>query len=203
MSKAREDGRIAGIPHEPTVKVTTAWDLGIDDSTAIWFVQQVGKEVRLIDYYEASGEGLPHYAAVLEKKGYLYDRHIAPHDIRVRELGSGRSRLETAANLGIRFVVAPDQSQEDGIHAARMLIPRCWFDERKCAVGIEALSNYRREVNQRLSDDVRTVLRPTPVHDWSSHAADAFRYLSVALRDNEKSSLEPRPEFFMQDSWMA
>ena len=200
MAKAQEDGRICGVPHEPTMPVHTAWDLGIDDSTSIWFAQQVGREVRIIDYYEASGEGLPHYANVLDKKGYKYGRHWGPHDIRVRELGSGRSRIETALSLGIRFDVAPQQSVEDGIHAARMLLPRCWFDQRKCAVGIEALQNYRREINERLSDDVRTVLKPTPVHDWSSHAADAWRMLALSIRDEEKVEQRDQVE---QISWMG
>jgi hypothetical protein len=202
IGKAREDGRICGVPHEPTVKVTTIWDLGISDSTSIWFLQQVGRELRLIDFYEASGEGLPHYAQVLDKRGYLYERHVAPHDIQVRELGSGRSRIETAASLGIRFDIAPQLGIEDGIHAARMLLPRCWFDERKCAAGIEALQNYRREVNQRLSDDARTVLKPTPVHDWASHAADAFRYMAVSIRDVEKQQ-DNREEFAFEGGWMS
>lgn len=186
MGNVDADGRITSVPHDPTLQVSTYWDLGIDDATCIWFVQQVGREVRAIDYYEASGEGLPHYARVLQDKGYLYARHVAPHDIQVREIGSGRSRIETAASLGISFEVCPQLSVEDGIHALKMLLPRMWFDKDKCRAGIEALQNYRRELNQRLSDDKRQVFKPTPVHDWASHAADAGRYMAVALRDPEK-----------------
>lgn len=175
VHQARIDGRITAVPHDPTLRVDTWWDLGIGDATAIGFVQTVGREVRLIDYYEASGEGLPHYAHVLEKKGYLYGKHWAPHDIAVRELGSGRSRLETAKSLGIRFEVVPMCSLEDGIHAARMLFPRLWIDERRCEALVRALMRYRWTFNSRLGE-----FSSTPVHDWCSHAADMVRYLAVS-----------------------
>jgi hypothetical protein len=158
--------------------VHTFWDLGVGDSTCIWFVQQVRDEVRVIDYYEASGEGLPHYAQVLQARGYTYGRHWAPHDIQVRELGSGRSRVEVAASLGIRFDVTPNIGIDDGIHALRMLFGRLWFDAERCKVGIEALANYRWEYNEKMGE-----FKPRPVHDWSSHAADAARYMAVALRE--------------------
>lgn len=161
-------------------------DLGIGDSTAIWFYQQTGLEVRIIDYYEQSGVGLSHYAGVLrdlkDTRGYVYeDEHIAPHDIEVRELGSGKSRLETAAELGIRFRIAPKLSIDDGIEAVRMLLPRCWFDEVRCNVGLEALRQYKAEYDAK-----RQVYKPRPEHDWTSHAADAFRYLAVGIRTPEK-----------------
>ena len=107
LAEARKDGRVTAVPHDPILPVDTDWDLGVGDATAIWFSQSLRSgEVRLIDYYESSGEGLPHYAALLRGKPYVYGKHWAPHDIRVRELASGRSRLETAASLGIRFKVA-------------------------------------------------------------------------------------------------
>ena len=124
--------------------------------------------MRLIDYHEASGEGLPYYAAVLKSKPYVYGSHWAPHDIAVRELGSGRSRLETALTLGMRFQVCPNLPLEDGIHAARMLLPRCWFDATKTKAGLEALQHYRRDWNSRLNE-----FKAVPVHDWSSHACVA------------------------------
>jgi Terminase large subunit, T4likevirus-type, N-terminal len=177
MQTARDAGRITAVPLEPRLPVWTAWDLGVGDSTAIWFVQSSPSgQRRLIDYYEASGEGLPHYAKVLNDRGYTYGGHIAPHDIEVRELGSGQSRLETAARLGIKFTVAPRLSFEDGINASRMLIPQCWFDTDKCAVGIEALCNYRKDYNQRLGE-----FTARPVHDVYSHGSDAFRYLAVSV----------------------
>lgn len=175
MTTARVDGRITSVPHDPTLRVDTWWDLGVADSTAIWFTQDVGREVRVIDFYEASGEGLPHYAGVLDKRGYLYGRHVAPHDIEVRELGSGRSRVETAAKLGIKFETAARLEIEEGIHATRMLFPRMWFDAKRCKAGLEALMHYRRDYNTRLRE-----FKATPVHDWSSHAADALRTLGVA-----------------------
>jgi hypothetical protein len=124
LSAARAEGRITAVPYDPTLRVDTWWDLGMADATSIWFTQDAGRELHVIDYYEAEGEGLPHYAHVLDRKGYLYGRHVAPHDIAVRELGSGRSRIETAAQLGIRFEQAKQLDLEDGIHATRMLFPR-------------------------------------------------------------------------------
>ncbi len=178
LEAAREQGRVTSVPVDPVLPVHTYWDLGMDDSTAIWFVQQTrGGEVRCVDYYEASGEGLPHYAQMLQAKGYTYGQHWAPHDIQVRELGSGLSRRDTAASLGIKFELSSDMGLEDGIHAARMLFPRCWFDAVKCKAGIEALGHYRRDYNVRLNE-----FKATPVHDWASHAADAFRYLAASLK---------------------
>ena len=173
------EGRIAEVPYEPALPVTTVWDLGIGDSTAIWFVQLSGAEIRLIDYYEASGVGLDHYAGVLQRKGYLYGETLLPHDANHREMANGRTRIETLRRLGIaRPRIVPLQSLEDGINAARVILPRCWFDAGRCARGIEALRQYRRAW-----DDERKVFGERPLHDWSSHAADAFRYLALGLRD--------------------
>jgi len=181
MEQAREGKRITSVPYDPSLPVDTDWDLGIGDAMAIWFTQSTrGGEVRAIDYYEASGEGFPHYARLLTAKGYSYGKHWAPHDIQVRELSSGRSRLEVAASLGIRFDVTPRLQStesgevEEGIHAARMLFPRVWFDAERCKAGIDALMHYRRDYNQRLNE-----FKATPVHDWASHGADAFRGLAV------------------------
>lgn len=177
LSDAREAKRIGRVPYSPEMPVNTYWDLGVGDATAIWFVQGVASEVRCIDYYEASGEGLPHYKKVLTERGYIYGQHWAPHDIEVREFSSGRSRLETAANLGIRFQIVPNVAFEDGIHAARVLLARTWFDAEKCRKGLDALGAYRWDFNSRLQE-----FKATPVHDWASHGADAFRYLAVAWR---------------------
>ncbi len=184
LSAAREQGRITRVGYDPALPVDTDWDLGVGDSTAIWFSQSLRTgEVRLIDYYEASGEGFPHYAQVLTSKGYIYGTHYAPHDITVRELGSGKSRLEVAAEFGLRFEATPrvhgakGVEVEEGIQAARLLLGRCWFDEIKTAPGVEALQHYRRDYNSRLNE-----FKPTPVHDWASHGADAFRGLAVRHR---------------------
>lgn len=192
LTSARQSGRITSVPVDPILPVDTDWDLGVGDSTAIWFSQSLRSgEVRVIDYYEASGEGLPHYAQVLTAKGYTYGQHWAPHDIQVRELGSGRSRVETAHSLGIKFQVAPNIPLEDGIHAARMLLPKCYFDERRTAKGLECLQHYRRDYNTRLNE-----FKATPVHDWSSHGADAFRTLAVRqqiARDKPKGMTAHKP----------
>ena len=171
MRRAEDDGRICGVPHDPAVRVETWWDLGIGDATAIWFAQRVGREIHLIDYYEASGEGLAHYAKVLEDKGYLYSDHCLPHDVQAKELGTGKTREETLKTLGIKATVIPIHRVEDGIEAARNLIPQCWLDAKKCARGIEALKQYRKEF-----DEARKVFKTKPLHDWTSHPADAFRY---------------------------
>lgn len=169
--KAREDGRVTRVPYDPMLVVDTDWDLGVGDATAIWFSQSTpGGEVRLVDYYEASGEGLVHYRDILNRRGYTYGTHWAPHDIQVREFTSGHSRLDAARSLGLHFQICPKVEQlEDRIHAARMLFPRCWFDQEKCRRGVEALQHYKWDYNTRIKE-----FTPRPVHDWSSHAADAF-----------------------------
>ena len=175
MKDAKEATRVTSVPYDPAVSVVTSWDLGIGDSTAIWFAQYVGKEIRLIDYYESSGVGLDHYAKMLSDKGYHYDQHILPHDVRVKELGTGKSRLETLDSLGVKNItIAPQLGVEDGIQAARSMLNRCWFDQTKCERGIEALLQYRREFDERLK-----TWRGRPLHDWTSHGADSFRYLAV------------------------
>ena len=170
--------QITNVPYDPTHKVETFWDLGVNDSTAIWFIQKIGRAVHVIDYYEARNEGLPHYQRVLDSKDYAYGDHYAPHDIEVRELGTGKSRREIAYDLGISFRVVAKLPIEDGIHAAKLLIPRCWFDKENTKVGLESLRHYHRAWNDRM----RT-FKNTPVHDFSSHAADAFRYLAVGIRE--------------------
>jgi phage terminase large subunit len=187
ISQAREQGRVTRVPYDPMLKVDTAWDLGIGDSTAIWFCQAVpgSGEVRLIDYYEHAGEGLQHYANVLQNRGYVYGTHWAPHDIAVKELTSGRSRVEAAASLGLHFRIVPQTAMEDGIHAARMLLPRCWFDAVKTEHGLETLIHYRRDYNTRINEFIAR-----PVHDWASHGADAFRYLALSLRTPKITDVE-------------
>lgn len=188
MQAAEDDNRITRVPHDPLLKVHTAWDLGVGDATAIWFIQQYGRELRVIDYYEASGEGLPHYARVLQEKGYLYGEHIAPHDINVRELGSGMSRMEVAKDLGIKFRVAPQVGVDDGIEAVRGILPRCWFDSERCKPGINALRSYRKAW-----DEKRACFQTRPWHDWASHGADAMRYYAVSSRilEDKKTTRQP------------
>ena len=135
MAQVESTHRIREVPWDPALPVTTAWDLGIGDSTAIWFCQQLGAEVRLIDYLECSGVGLDYYAKALQERPYVYGEHLLPHDVQVNEMGTGKSRLEVLAALGIRARVLPQLKVDDGIQAVRALLPRCWFDGEKCARG--------------------------------------------------------------------
>lgn len=190
LEAARSEQRIGIVPRDQVLKVDTYWDLGFGgqgDATAIWFVQRLrSQEIRIIDYYEAQGEGLPHYALMLRERGYIYGEHWAPHDIVVQE-STGKTRIETARNLGITFRIAPDVSVEDGLHSARMIFPRCRFDAVKCKAGLDALMHYRRDYNQRINE-----FKASPVHDWASHGADAFRYLAVSVQAPKDTRPTPR-----------
>lgn len=177
IRKAEADGRIRNVPIDSSIPINTVWDLGVGDSNAIWFYQLVANEIRLIDYYEASGVGIDHYAAKLKEKGYSYGTHYAPHDIMVQEYGSGRTRLETARNFGINFEVVPKQGIDDGINAGRSIFSQCYFDRDKCERGLTCLRNYHKDWDQK-----NKVYRPYPKHDWSSNGADAWRYLAVSYK---------------------
>jgi len=177
INAAEAEKRICGVPVEPAAQVWTAWDLGIRDATAIWWAQVVGREIRLIDYYEASGADLGHYVRQVLDRNHVYAGHIVPHDAQAKELGTGKSRLEVLESLGLRnLTVAPLHRVEDGINAVRVLLPKCWFDATRCARGLEALKLYRAEYDDKLQ-----ALRPRPVHDWASHGADAMRYLAMTI----------------------
>lgn len=178
LQEIEEDGQITKVPYDPGHRVDTFFDLGVNDSTAVWFVQRIGRALHFIDYVEERNEGLPYYARMLDERGYLYGTHHAPHDIEVREMGTGRSRREAAYDLGINFRVVPKLPLEDGIHAAKMLIPRCWFDAEACHDGLEALRYYHRKY-----DEKNRTFRSSVVHSWASHGADAFRYAAVGIRD--------------------
>jgi hypothetical protein len=188
MARLLADGKITGVPYEPRLEVHTSWDLGMGDSTSIIFFQRHGGEIRIIDYYESSGEGLAHYVKILKEKEYIYGEHIAPHDIQVREMGTGKSRLEVARELGIRFRVAANLRIDDGIEAVRTTLPKCYFDEKKCSHLIEALRQYRKDF-----DEKNKVFRDRPLHDWTSHPADAMRYLAVGLRDQLNMNAKKLP----------
>jgi phage terminase large subunit len=186
MQQAEDEGRITHVPHEPTLRVWTAWDLGIDDSTAIWCLQTTrGGQWRLIDYIEGSGEALDYYVGLLRQRNYAYEKHLLPHDAEVRELGSGRSRTETLHGLGVRPTrIVRQHNVADGINAVRMVLPRCWFDAEKCALGIRALRHYRREWHEAAQ-----TWRGTPVHDHASHGSDSMRYLALGVRDGERQPM--------------
>jgi phage terminase large subunit len=177
MEQAEAAGRITSVPHDPIMQVHTAWDLGVRDRTVIWFMQlSPGGEIRLIDYYENEQESLEHYVNVLHNKNYVYGTHLAPHDIKVKELGTGRTRIEVAERLGLKFDVVQNIPIIEGINAVRTILPRCWFDKEKCKDGIEALKQYRKEYSALLKTYADHAL-----HDWASHGADSFRMLAVGM----------------------
>lgn len=182
---ARAKGRIGKIVHDASRLVHTAFDIGKRDSTAIWFYQVVSGEVKIIDYFEDSMEAAPYYAGILKAKDYHYDTMYLPHDSEKSEAATGVTWAEVMRGNGFKVEVLKNTSLEDGINAARMLFPRCFFDQEHCQAGLEALQNYRWGYNQRM-DEIKTA----PVHDWSSHGSDAFRYLAVSL----KTSVEAKPK---------
>lgn len=179
MVRARTEQRI-GIGKgvwDPRYGVSTIFDLGFTDSTSIWFMQKWGPNVRLIDYEEDSGKEFGHYAKLLREKPYRYNSYWAPHDVKQRHLSTGKSTYEVAREMGIYFNLVPEVSFIDGVNAVRALLPRCTFEESKCAVGIEALERYRSTENRRLGQFETA----HPVHDSYSHGADAFRYLALIV----------------------
>lgn len=189
FTAARQGKRICSVPIQAGIAVDTDWDLGMDDTTVIWFSQTVGREVHLVDYYEANGEGLEHYARVLKERGYHYGRHYAPHDINVRELGTGKTRFDTARDLGIKFDLVPRvKDKADAIEAARNILSVCWFDAEKCDQGIVHLESYRKEW-----DHIRGCYKDHPLHDIHSNAADAFQTLAMRhpLRARPKAVAKP------------
>lgn len=175
----RNSGRVTSeIEPVPDIPVHTAWDLGVRDSTAIWFFQVVGRNVHLLDYYVHHGVGVDHYAKVVQGKNWLRGYDYVPHDARVVEFGTGRSRVETMIGLGLHPRVVPRSTDADGHQAIRLTLPLAVFHKRTEELGFAALENYRREWDEELK-----TFKPTALHDWSSHGAKAFQYLSQAWRD--------------------
>ncbi len=177
MAVALEEGRLNRVPHDPGVSVDTFWDLGIGDAMCIGFVQNVGQERRIINYYETSGEPLSHYASLLQRYGvdydYVYGTHHLPHDGVHRELGTGKTRQETLSELGIQTEIVPLARFEAGIDATRNMFPKLWIDE-KCERLINGLRQYRKEY-----DEDRGIYKDRPRHDWCSHPADMVRYMAM------------------------
>jgi phage terminase large subunit len=181
LAKAREDGRIGGVPYDDSLGCYTAWDLGIGDATAIWFFQVTsGGEIHFIDHYESSGEDLGHYISIIQGKGYNYNKHFLPHDANARELQTNMTRVDFFRNRGINNVevLRPTRftlGQDDISLVARPKFSKCWFDEKKCQRGLECLRAYHYEY-----DDKNKLLKDKPCHDWSSHSSSAFIYAMMA-----------------------
>jgi PBSX family phage terminase large subunit len=182
MAQAEQEGRIGVVPFNNEFFVWTFWDIGMDDATAIWFVQFVGDEIHLIDYYQNNNQSMLHYLDVLKKKeqeyGYKYNKLILPHDAKVREWTNGRSRAETIEQQGFKTDVIKATSIADGINACKLLFNKCYFDKVKCEEGISALSNYKRK-----EDPIAMTYSKEPLHDWTSHGADSFRLMGVSYTD--------------------
>ena len=185
IEQLEKRGQITAVPHDPKLQVDTYWDLGIRDSTTIWFIQQNRDTFRVIDYYEMSGEGYPHYVRVLrgqtEKSShraeYLYRYHFAPHDMEAREESSGVTKIDIMRKLGMKFRIVPIHPVLDGIEATRGVLPGCWFDLERTQAGVKALRSYHKEYNPRTR-----VFNDNPKHDWSSHAADSFRMFAMSMK---------------------
>ncbi len=175
IREARKEWRISKVPYDPALDTYTAWDLGFNDTTAIWFFQIHWKEVRCIDHYEMSWESLEHYVTVIKSKPYTFKKHYLPHDVEVRELQTGNSRKQYLQSLGMTNIeVVPKLSIEDGIDAVRRMFKSLWIDEDKCERWVNALSSYHKEYDAK-----NQTYRNQPKHDWASNSADAMRYLWV------------------------
>ena len=173
---ADKEGRFSAVPYDPNIPVYTVWDLGISDAMAILFFQIVGKEIHLIDSYEKNNEGFPHFVKYVKEKEYIYEKHFAPHDIKVRELMTGKTRQETAKALGIDFDIVPNIGIQNGIDQARALFGRIWIDKDKCKEFLNAIPQYTKEY-----DEDKKIFKDKPLHDWTSHFADAFRYSAIVI----------------------
>ncbi len=201
LATARDDKRIGPIPIERTVKVHTAWDLGISDAMSIWFFQVIGKEVRLLHYYENNNEGMEHYIQYLQefaaKHQINYDQHLAPHDIEVRELSTGKTRKATAAKMGIRFrTVQRPNKKSEGHDAVRRLFARLWIDDVRAEHGLNCLSSYQYEW-----DDKKGIFKTQPLHDWASHGADAMQTLALGWSKNMGGEVRQRNNQAMKVSF--
>lgn len=179
VNDLEEKGRMCDITRDDLCQTYVAWDLGMGDSTALWVAQNVGQETRLMDYVENHGQGLDWYVNWLKDNNWHKAEQLLPHDVEVRELGTGKSRLEVLREAGLNVRVLPRLSVDDGIQAVRRLLPRCWFNMPKVKQGLDCLRNYRREY-----DEKRNVFYDKPLHDWASHGSDSFRYLALGMEQN-------------------
>lgn len=191
IERADQEGRLTSVTYDPAYPVETAWDLGYDDSTAIWFFQRAYNEVRLIDYYENSQADIEHYCQHILAKPYRYGDHFVPHDAANKLLAAGgRSIVQQAHALGVKMRVVAATSQMNGIAAARKVLGFAWFDKTNCEQGIEAMRQYRYSY-----DDKNKAFAVKPLHDWSSHGADAFEIIGQVYSNAVKQDDKPKPRF--------
>ena len=210
LRMAGEQNRITQVDCDLSVPVYTAWDLGYRDDTAIWWYQVVRGEIHVLDFYAVSGATIKELADVVLSKPYKYGKHYLPHDARAKTLASGgKSIIEQMAEfLGIqKLAIVPDLGLQDGIQATRRMLPFCWFDEERCAEGLEALRQYQREY-----DEDKKAFRQAPLHNWCSHPADAFRMLAISWREEPQAAAPKQPrtlivgpqnEVTLNDMWTA
>ena len=203
LQEAEEEGRITIVRHDPLIKVYTCWDLGHDDDTSIWFIQQKGPQVRVIDYYENHGEHMDHYLGVCREKPYIYGPFILPHDSEEHRIAAYRSPAQIVRNLDYKTIVVPRTNNvQHGINLGRALIEAAWFDAETCAQGLKSLRNYQREW-----DEDRKVFREKPRHDWASHAADAWRTAAEGLPNapiqKPMDRYSQKPQNLAPASWMS
>ncbi len=191
-----KQGRIGDYPWERRLPVYTFWDLGVGDATTIWFAQFIRNEIRIIDYIEDNNKGLDSYIKEVKDKPYIYQDHYAPHDIVVREFTNGKSRIETALELGLRFLITPKLSVDDGINAVRAMLPKCFFNEATTRRGLLALKNYKKEF-----DNKNNTFKLQPKHDWASHGADAFRYLAISYSENIGQQQQQQSHYIYQPTY--
>lgn len=193
LAAAVREGRIRAVPYDPALKVHDVWDLGKGTKMAVGMFQRFGRSVQMIDYVQGKeSDGIPQVIKMLQEKPYIWGKHFAPHDVRSTDIGTGKTRLETAKALGWSFEIVPELTIDDGISAGRLMFPRLWIDEERCQAFIDAIGQYRQEW-----DDKKGIFRDIPLHDWASHPADMYRYAAVVEEQmiNEKPRImQPRSE---------
>lgn len=185
LAKAELEGRITTVPHDPMLPVDTYWDLGINDTTAVWFVQSYRGQNRIIDYYEVCGFSIPELFAEIQTKKYVWGRFVLPHDAEARDLSTGKAQTQAFRSLGAKNITIVPRvgTKRESINAARMIFGSCVFDEKKCAKGLKALAQYQRKWNAK-----NNVYEESPLHNWASNGADAFQCFAMGVRGDSRSS---------------
>lgn len=204
LSNAEMENRVCVVPYDPDLPVHVSFDIGKRDDTALWFFQQFRSETRVIDFYSANGFGPEHYAQIMQERKYVYGQLIMPHDAENKVWVTDQTPAQSMRRYGYKVIVLPQSNILHGINAGRKLIKMALFDKVKCRKGIEALRNYKREW-----DEKHKVFRDNPLHDWSSHAADSWRYAALGLprqnwadaKSSDRYSFKPRSD--RPTSWMG